>query len=106
MIESDIIEQLPVDNQIPTHDEINLINTIFKKEKTNIQKILEEFKSVFIIGILYILLSFTAIDNFIKNYIPFSHNYPLIIVIIKAIIFTVLVWVINNYWLLNINNSK
>jgi hypothetical protein len=99
----DIIDQLPVDNQLPTHDEINLINTIFKKEKTNIEKILEEFKSVILIGILYILLSLNYIDNFIKSVLPITLKYPYIIILLKAVVLMLIVWVINNYWLLKKN---
>lgn len=99
----DIIDQLPVDNQLPTHEEINLINTIFKKEKTNIEKILEEFKSVIFIGILYILLSLIYVDNFIKSILPITLKYPYIIILIKAIILMLVVWIINNYWLLKKN---
>ena len=100
MTDADIIEQLPVDQSLPTHDEINLINTIFKKEKTNIQKILNEFKDVLFVGIIFIVLSIPYTENMIKSIVPMTYNYTYLTLIIKALIFIVLFWLIKNFWLI------
>lgn len=100
MSDTDIIDQLPVDQSLPTHDEINLINNIFKKEKTNIQKICAEFKDIIYIGIIYILFSIPYIDTLIHSLIPLSFTYPYILLLIKAILFMILYWVSKNIWLL------
>ena len=36
---ADYLEQLPTDSETPTHEEIQVVDTIFKKETTTMQKI-------------------------------------------------------------------
>lgn len=100
MSDADIIEQLPVDQSLPTHDEINLINTIFKKEKNNIQKILNEFKDVLFVGIIFMILCSSYTNNLIQSLIPLTYNYSYLTDIIKALIFVILYWVTKNFWLI------
>ena len=53
----DSIGSLPTDQSVPNHNEIRLIDTLFKQNQSTINRILSGLKDVLIIGILFIVFS-------------------------------------------------
>jgi hypothetical protein len=89
----DDINKLPVDKLEPTLPEIQVIDTLFEKHKSTINKILEEGKDLFILGIIFILISLPKCDEILKRFIPIANNNNFLI-LIKAIIIIVVYWVV------------
>lgn len=95
----DIIDELPVDNNQPKHDELRIVNTLFKENEGTMTKIGRELKDLFVIGILFILFSLPQVDNMIKKVFPPAVNSIYILVGIKTLIVMVLFWVIKYFYL-------
>lgn len=92
----DAIDQLPVDESMPSHDEINMVNTLFKKERGAMAKIFDEIKSVLIVAGLFIIFSLPIVDTTLQNLIPITRNSWIILISIKAIIVMIIFYFISN----------
>lgn len=97
---ADIIGELPIDQSVPSHNEINMVNTLFKQNKSIIYNILDEIKSSILIGILFIIFSLPQIDEFIKKIIPAYAGSMYILLIVKAVILVIIFYLINNLYLM------
>lgn len=97
--EADIIEQLPTDQSVPSRNEIHVVNTLFKENKGNIHKIFNELKSSVLIGLLFMIFSLPQIDVLIKKCIVIADKSPYILIGIKAFIFVVVFYFLNNMYL-------
>lgn len=89
----DDINKLPVDKLEPSAPEIQVINTLFEKNKSTINKIFEEGKDLIILGIIFILISLPKCDEIIKRFMPIANNNHFLI-LIKAVIIMVVYWVV------------
>jgi hypothetical protein len=94
---ADPIAQLPTDNSKPNHDELTVVNTLFKNHKNTIETVANEMKDSVIAGILFIILSLPQVDDFIKSLLTFTNNSPILLTLIKALIFVLLFYLIKNY---------
>ena len=101
---ADYLEQLPTDNQTPTNDEIHVIDTIFKKETTTMQKILIELREALIVGVLFIILCLPQVDEWIKKIVKAADASPYILILLKACIFIFLFYAIKNLYI--VRNKK
>ena len=55
-IKFDNIDNLPVDKNIPSHSEIQIVDSVFKQKYTFFEKILSGTKDILIVGLLFLLL--------------------------------------------------
>ena len=94
----DSIEHLPSDQNPPTHNEIKMVDTIFKENKSTIDIILADAKNIVFMGILFIVLSTTQVDDLIKKFIVVAES-PYILILIKAVLFMVIYYIVNNLYL-------
>lgn len=92
----DALNQLPVDDTHPSHDEIMMVNELFKKEKNTITKILDEVKSVILVAVLFIVFSLPVIDTTLHRFIPMTQNSWIILTLIKAVAFMIIFYLISN----------
>lgn len=95
---SDLISQLPSDKIQPSHEELQLINMLFKENNTKILNF-NEIKETLLVGILFILFSIPQLDYFIKKFIPITNNSIYFLIIIKTIFILLLFWLINHFYL-------
>ena len=100
---TDIIDELPTDLSIPSHSEINMVNTLFKKNRGKIQIIFDELKSSILIGVLFILFSMPQTDDLVKRFVPSSEKSIYILVGIKAITVIAIFYFLNNMYLVRKN---
>ena len=100
-IMADLVHQLPVDSSIPNNEEINIINSLFQQNSKGITSIISEMKSAIIAGILFILFSFPQIDNMFNSIFNVTKTSPILLVCIKAFLFTILL-----YFILNFSDSR
>lgn len=95
----DVIEDLPVDNSQPKHDELRIVNTLFKEHEGTMTKIGRELKDLVIIGLLFILFSLPQVDGLIKRVFPPAVNSVYILVGVKTLIVMALFWIIKYFYL-------
>jgi hypothetical protein len=98
MLNADVIDQLQEDKNAPSHDEINMVNTLFKKERSTIQKIFNEVKTVIFVALLYIALSIPYVDTLIQKVIPITQTSWMILILIKAVVFMFIFYFLNNMY--------
>lgn len=94
---SDKIANLPTDNNPMTSDEVKLTNAIFQSNLTVYQKIFIAVKEYFIIFLLFFFISLPVFDPIIQQFVGSAQN-NYILLIIKAFIFTVIFFIINNIY--------
>lgn len=92
----DIIEHLPSDQTIPSHNEIRLLDTLFKKEQGIMVKLLKNIKDILIIGLLFVFFSLPPVDDIIKKFISITNTSEHILIGVKAILVMLLYFLITN----------
>lgn len=95
----DVITSLPTDSTIPNHDEIRILETLFKQKEKGVNRIFEQTKDVFLIGILFIAFSLPQIDEMIHKIFPSTSNSIYITIFIKALGFMLIYFIIKNWYL-------
>lgn len=95
---SDSIETLPTDKNAVSHSELQIVDSLFQ-QKPAFDAILSGTKEVLLAGFLFVLLSLPQADELIKKVFKSSTTSPYILLIIKAIVFMVLFFVIKNMYL-------
>ena len=95
---ADLISSLPIDNNPLNHDEIHVLQTLFKDEnKHDIQNIFVELKDSVIGGILFGLLSLPQFNTLLERFIPITKTSIIMNISIKVIIFICVYWIILNF---------
>lgn len=98
--DGDNLESLPVDQQQPSENELEMINKLFKSNKSVIGKVAGEFKELVIVGILFLLFSSSLFDSTIKKLIPATENNQYIFIGVKLLLLMIFYWVIKNFGLI------
>jgi len=97
---SDYIEVLPIDKIQPTHEELEVVNTLFKTHNNTLNVLLDEAKESLIVGFLFILFSIPQIDNLMNKYIPLTNNSNYFLILIKALFVIVIFWILKHFKLM------
>ena len=100
----DNIKQLPVDKEQPNHDEIHIIDTLFKENKNTFQVIIEDSKDAVIVAAIIMAFSMPQIDELIKKFLPITTNSPYILYIVKGASGGILFWLIKYFYLSRSNS--
>ena len=95
----DSINNLPFDQTIPTHNEIKLVNSLFKEQKSIFFKILDKSKDLLVLALFFIIFSLPQIDSIIKKFISITNNSLYILISIKALLFVFTYFIINTLYL-------
>ncbi len=93
----DFIRNLPTDNSIPNHEELVIVDNLFQKHKNTMKNLLSEFRDSIIAGILYVIFSIPQLDQLFHKLLPITQNSFIILIIIKALLFIVLLYVIKHF---------
>ena len=86
---SDMISTLPVDATVPTSKELFALNAISPATEKNIITFLKPF---LITMVIFIIFSLPFFDNFVKGVLPSMMNLPVVYIVAKAFIFTLVVY--------------
>jgi hypothetical protein len=97
---ADSLSDLPTNQNQPSYNELKIVDTLFKKNSSTVNNIAKEFKDSIVIGIVFIIFSLPQIDDLIKKYISVTQNSLYILLLVKALIFIVVIWIIKNSKLL------
>ena len=93
----DPIIQLPVDQTAPSSNEVQIIDTLFKKHRGTMDILVEESRESMIVVILIILFSLPQINQIIKKFVPINSEY--IVLLVKGLTAGVLFWLLNHFYL-------
>ena len=96
---SDAIDILPTDQNIPTHSEIQIVDQLFKQNHTTIQKILIGLKDIIIVGILFLCFITPQFDDVLKRFVPSTESSPYILMFIKTLLFSFAYFLVKNIYL-------
>ena len=103
-IAGDLIEQLPSDTSVPSHNEIRIVDQLFQQKKSLFDRILNHSKDMIILCGLFILFSLPFVDDFIKKFITITSNSPYILIGVKGLLFVMLYFIIKNIYLAKKDN--
>lgn len=95
----DVIEQLPADMSVPSHNEIRIVDQLFQQKKGIFDRILGQTKDIVILGGLFIVFSLPFIDDLIKKFVTAAGTSPYILIGIKALLFVFSYFIIKNLYL-------
>lgn len=95
----DIIEQLPSDQTVPSHNEIRLVDTLFQHKKGIVDKILTNTKDILIIGLMFVIFSLPPVDATIKKFITITERSSYILIGVKALLFMIGYFIFSNFYL-------
>lgn len=95
-IKGDLIGDLPSDQTVLSHNEIRIVDTLFKQQQGVIEKILTNSKDVLLVGSLFMVFSLKPVDEFILKMIPFARNSEYSLLIVKTILIMVIFFLLKN----------
>jgi hypothetical protein len=87
---SDLIVELPTDENQPTHSELKIINTLFVVKKQN-------KKNIMLILLKYLCLTFLIVISYFTPTHMLKQVSPTIIIFTKAILVSLLYWFFETY---------
>lgn len=96
---ADAIIQLPTDQNPPSHNEVQIVDTLFQEKQTAVEKFLTGSKDVLLIGIIFLIFSMPQVDDMIKKFIPISATSLYILLLIKTLMFMLIYFVLKNMYL-------
>jgi hypothetical protein len=96
---SDLLTSLPVDKIQPSHEEIQIVDTLFKNHSSTMNTIFNEAKESLIVGILFILFSMPQVDELLQRFIPITATSFYFLILIKAALVMVAFWLIKYFYL-------
>lgn len=96
---ADSIATLPTNQVQPSHNELKIVDTLFKSHGGTMNKIFAEVQDAILIGILFIVVSLPQTDDLLKRLLPMTQNSPYILMLTKAIALIILYWLLKNLWL-------
>ena len=99
MSTGDTLAQLPVDETPPTNNEVQVVETLFKKHPKEMNSLFNELKDPALVAILVIAISLKQVEDLIKRFIPPADKSPYLLVLIKGLIVAVLYWLIKHFYL-------
>lgn len=98
-IAGDLIEQLPSDTSVPSHNEIRLVDQFFQQKKSLIDRIFNHTKDMIILAGLFILFSLPFVDTIIKKVITIASTSLYILIGVKTLLFVIVYFIIKNIYL-------
>lgn len=99
-IDADLITNLPVDGNQPSHNELRLVDTLFKSHAKTMNILVEEAQDSILVGIIVVfILSVPQVDEYIKRFVPMSQTSDYILVLTKGILAAILFWLTKHFYL-------
>lgn len=95
----DAIAQLPVDQNPPSHNEIQIVEALFKNHRSAVDTIVDESKDALFVGVIVILFSISQIDALIEHIIPITTKSVYILYLIKGIFAAAIFWLVKHFYL-------
>lgn len=99
MDSGDYIQSLKDDDSMPTHNELKIINTLFKEEQPLIEKIYSNLSDTILVGVLVGVFSMPFVDDIITKMCPGMVKSPPIKLGIKIVVAMLVYFILKNFQL-------
>ena len=96
---ADSIDTLPTDQTVPSHNEIQIMDTLFQQQQSTMERIFTHSKDILLAGILFAILSLQPIDELVQKLIPITQKSSYILIMVKGIAFMVIYFVLKYQYL-------
>jgi len=96
---ADSINNLPVDNSPPNHDEVQVMNTIFKENISTMDRIVKGLKNVLIVAVILYILLLPQTMNLLEKYLPSTSSSVYLKNLVICVMFVVIFVVVDNFHL-------
>jgi hypothetical protein len=93
----EFIANLPVNQEKPTADELEIINALFTSESTTVKTTINEFKDSGIIAVIIIIVFLPQFDSFLRKTFPILEKSPIFLLVAKALIVSVSFWIVKYF---------
>ena len=90
----DPISSLPVTDEVPTQDDIQLIQSVFKTNEKEVITIIDDLKEPIIICVVVVILSLPYFNTLINTYIPSFGSETYLGTLVKGIIVGLILWIL------------
>lgn len=98
-IQGDSIDVLPTDRNLISPEEAQIVENVFQVQQSAMERIASNSKDVIIVGFLYVVFSLPQLDELIRKFIPQVEQSPYILTAIKALMFMIAFFILNNWYL-------
>ena len=95
----DVLKELPTDEFPSTSDEKEMTNWLFsptEELKKNVTTIWADINNLLYLGLLFAVFWLPPVDATLKQFIPMANSSPVLLTIIRTVIFLVLYWIFLN----------
>ena len=90
----DYIYDLPVDkNNKQNEVELELLRTLFQKNKSFFSCVIKESYESFLVATLFILFTLPYMENIIKSIFPITENLGILLIAIKFLLVMIAYWI-------------
>lgn len=93
----DEISTLPIDDGQPTSVELEIVNTLFKENKSVFDTIIDEVKEPLIVAFLFVIFNLDYTTNLLHSLLPITNGSPILLLISKCIFIMLIYWVIKYF---------
>lgn len=100
----DLIVNLPVDQNPPSNNEIEIVQKLFTTRRDSMNKIFDKMKEPVIVFIVIILVSLPQVEELIKKFITITQKSEYFLIFTKALIAAGLFWIIKHFHLSRANS--
>lgn len=94
----DRIDSLPTDQNAPSHDEVKIVDTLFKEKHSTVHKMLTGAKEFVFLFILFVVFSLPQVNIILQKFVPMTES-PYILAAIKGVVFVIVYFLIKNLYL-------
>lgn len=95
----DIINQLPSDKDLPTQNEMLIVDKFFKQKKNVFERIFNYNKEFILLAVLFIIFSLPIVESTLSKFIPIIEKSPYISILIRSAIFVITYFIIKHLYL-------
>jgi hypothetical protein len=94
----DYIYDLPVDKHKKQNEvEIELLRTLFQKNKPFFSIVLKESYESFFVALLFLIFTIPYTENIIKSIFPVTENLSVLLIVIKFISVMIAYWMMKHF---------
>ena len=96
---SDLIDDLPADQTLPSNNELQLANALFRDKQRSFNQIVNNSKDVLIVGVLFIIFSLPQTNELLHRFVPSSATSLYSEILLKALACMFVFFLIKNLYL-------
>lgn len=94
----DAVNSLPTDDSVPSEQEIQIADVLFKKQMSAMDKLFKSAKDAIVVGVFFIILSLPQVDELISRFMPVNGS-PIMLTLVKAVLMMILYFLYSRLFL-------